>query len=95
MKLSTEEIQFLQILSDGRRKTYVHIVKGFGQPLTPMAPTFTNRIAKPLLKLKLVKKAGLLKDGYKITTKGLAALKEQLAIFLVFWTTLLAFQAKE
>ena len=76
MKLSTEEIQFLQILSDGRRKTYVHIVKGFGQPLTPMAPTFTNRIAKPLLKSKLIKKAGVLRDGYKITDKGLATLKE-------------------
>ena len=74
MKLSAEEFQFLQILADGRAKTYVHIVKGFGQPLTPMAPTFTNRIAKPLLKLKLVKKAGLLRDGYKITEKGLAAL---------------------
>ena len=76
MQLSAEELQFLQILADGRRKTYVHIVKGFGQPLTPMAPTFTNRIAKPLLKLGLVKKAGLMRDGYKITSKGLAVLKE-------------------
>lgn len=75
MKLSYEEYQFLQILSDGKRKTYVHIVKGFGQPLTPMAPTFTNRIAKPLLKQKLIKKAGVLRDGYKITDKGVAALK--------------------
>ena len=76
MKLSAEETQFLQILADGRTKTYVHIVKGFGQPLTPMAPTFTNRIAKRLLKLKLVKRAGLLRDGYKITSAGLSALKE-------------------
>ena len=76
MKLSAEEYQFLQILADGRRKTYVHIVKGFGQPLTPMAPTFTNRIAKPLLKQKLIKRAGALRDGYKITDKGLAALRE-------------------
>jgi RIO-like serine/threonine protein kinase len=75
MQLSKEELQFLQILADGKRKTYVHIVKGFGQPLTPMAPTFTNRIAKPLLKQKLIKKAGMLKDGYKITPKGLDALK--------------------
>ena len=75
MKLSAEEIQFLRILSDGRTKTYVHIVKGFAQPLTPMAPTFTNRIAKPLLKLKLIKRAGVLRDGYKITNEGLAALK--------------------
>ncbi len=75
MQLSREELQFLQILADGKRKTYVHIVKGFGQPLTPMAPTFTNRVAKPLLKLKLIKKAGVLKDGYKITPKGLDALK--------------------
>ena len=70
------EFQLLQILADGRRKTYVHIVKGFGQPLTPLAPTFTNRIAKRLLKLKLVKKAGILRDGYKITSEGLAALKD-------------------
>jgi RIO-like serine/threonine protein kinase len=75
MQLSREELQFLQILADGKRKTYVHIVKGFGQPLTPMAPTFTNRIAKPLVKQKLIKKAGVLKDGYKITPKGLDALK--------------------
>ena len=76
MKLSDVEFQLLQILADGRRKTYVHIVKGFGQPLTPLAPTFTNRIAKRLLKLKLVKKAGILRDGYKITSEGLAALKD-------------------
>ena len=76
MKLSDDEFQLLQILADGRRKTYVHIVKGFGQPLTPLAPTFTNRIAKRLLKLKLVKKAGILRDGYKITSEGLAALKD-------------------
>ncbi len=75
MKLSAEEIRFLEILADGRKKTYVHIIKGFGQPLTPMAPTFTNRIAKPLLKRKLIKKAGMLRDGYKITEKGIAALK--------------------
>ena len=76
MNLSSEEVQFLRILSDGRTKTYVHIVKGFGQPLTPMAPTFTNQIAKPLLKLKLIKRAGLLRDGYKITSEGLAAIKQ-------------------
>ncbi len=76
MKLSAEETQFLRILADGRKKTYVHIIKGFGQPLTPMAPTFTNRIAKPLLKRKLIKKAGMLRDGYKITKKGIAVLKE-------------------
>ena len=75
MELSSEELKFLEILSDGRRKTYVHVVKGFGMPLTPMAPTFTNRIAKRLLKLGLVKKAGILRDGYRITPKGLAALK--------------------
>ena len=75
MKLNSEELTFLQILSDGRRKTYVHIVKGFGLMLTPMAPTFTNRIAKRLLKLKLVKRAGLLRDGYVITDKGRAALR--------------------
>jgi len=77
MKLSDEEIRFLEILSEGGRKTYVHIVKGFGLPLTPIAPTFTNRIAKRLLKLKLVEKAGLLRDGYKITKKGLEAVRER------------------
>ena len=54
MNLTHEEIRFLEILSDGKRKTYVHIVRGFDLPLTPMAPTFTNRVAKRLLKLKLI-----------------------------------------
>ena len=44
MYLTDEELRFLQILADGDTKTYVHVVRGFGQPLTPMAPTFTNRI---------------------------------------------------
>jgi hypothetical protein len=73
MDLTQEEITFLKILSDGRRKTYVHIVKGFGMALTPMAPTFTNRIAKRLLKLRLIKKAGILRDGFKITDAGVKA----------------------
>jgi len=76
MDLTVEERRFLEVLSDGRRKTYVHIVKGFGMPLTPMAPTFTNKIAKRLVKLGLVKKAGLLRDGYRITPEGLAALEQ-------------------
>ncbi len=74
MQLTDEELRFLEILSDGRRKTYVHIVRGFGKPLTPMAPTFTNRIARRLLKLGLVERAGILRDGYKITSKGMAVL---------------------
>jgi RIO-like serine/threonine protein kinase len=77
MKLNNEELRFLEILSDGRRKTYVHVSKGFGMALTPMAPTFTNKLAKPLLKLGLVKKAGILRDGYRITPKGLAVLQER------------------
>jgi uncharacterized protein YjhX (UPF0386 family) len=77
MKLSDEEVRFLEILSEGGRKTYVHVVKGFGLPLTPIAPTFTNRIAKRLLKLKLVERAGLLRDGYRITKKGLEAIRER------------------
>ncbi len=72
MNLTDDQVRFLQILSDGKKKTYVHVVKGFGMPLTPMAPTFTNNLARPLLKLKLVKHAG---GGYKITDAGLAALK--------------------
>jgi len=72
MNLTDEQTRFLQILSDGKKKTYVHVVKGFGMPLTPMAPTFTNNLARPLLKMKLVKRAG---GGYKITDAGRAALK--------------------
>jgi hypothetical protein len=70
-QLSAEEIKFLEILSDGGKKTYVHVVKGFGMPLTPMAPTFTNKIAKRLLDLKLVKWADFLHSGYTITPQGL------------------------
>ena len=76
MELTNEELRFLEILSDGRKKTYVHVAKGFGMALTPMAPTFTNRIAKRLRKLGLVKRAGVLRDGYCITPKGLAALRQ-------------------
>ncbi|MBN1120617.1 MAG: hypothetical protein JXJ17_06030 [Anaerolineae bacterium] len=71
MNLTAEQRQFLQILSDGKKKTYVHIAKGFGQPVTPMSPTFTNNIAKPLLKMKLISRAG---GGYKITDAGRTAL---------------------
>lgn len=74
MTLTDEESRFLEILSDGRRRTYVHIVKGFGMALTPAAPTFTNNLAKRLLKLGLVRKAGILRDGYRITPSGLAAI---------------------
>jgi predicted transcriptional regulator len=70
IELTDEERRFLKILADGGKKTYVHIVKGFGMPLTPIAPTFTNKIAKRLLMLELVKKVGLLRDGYEITSKG-------------------------
>lgn len=77
MNLTDEEIRFLEILSDGGRKTYVHIVKGFGLPLTPMAPTYTNRIAARLLKVKYIERAGLLRDGYRITARGREALKQR------------------
>jgi len=76
MELSQEEYRFLEILADGKRKTYVHIIRGFGLPLTPVAPTFTNKLAKRLLNLKLVEKAGLLRDGYRITPLGLQALRK-------------------
>jgi hypothetical protein len=72
MDLTDEQIRFLEILSDGKKKTYVHVVKGFGMALTPMAPTFTNNLARPLRKQGLVKRAG---GGYKITDKGRAALQ--------------------
>jgi uncharacterized protein YjhX (UPF0386 family) len=72
MNLTDEQIQFLRILADGKKKTYVHVVRGFGRPLTPTAPTFTNNLARPLRKLGLVRRAG---GGYKITDKGLSALR--------------------
>jgi hypothetical protein len=72
MQLTGEQIRFLEILSDGKKKTYVHVVKGFGMPLTPTAPTFTNNLARPLRKAGLVKRAG---GGYKITDQGRAALQ--------------------
>jgi hypothetical protein len=72
MDLTAEQIRFLEILSDGKKKTYVHVVKGFGMPLTPTAPTFTNNLARPLRKQGLVKRAG---GGYKITEAGRAALQ--------------------
>lgn len=68
MNLSHEQIRLLELLSDGKAKTYVHISKGFGKPLTPQAPTWTNKLAKPLKKAKLVKQT--MGGGYKITQKG-------------------------
>ncbi len=75
MALTADERRFLEILSDGKRKTYVHIAKGFGMALTPQSPTFTNKIAKGLRKRGLVKRAGILRDGYRITQDGLKALE--------------------
>ena len=77
MSLTAEEVRFLEILSEGGRKTYVHVIKGFGLPLTPYAPTFTNKLARRLLELKMVERAGLLRDGYRITAKGLKALQKR------------------
>ena len=73
MNLTVDQIRFLELLADGKARTYVHVVKHFGMPLTPMAPTFTNNLAKPLRKAKLVKQN--IGGGYKITTAGLEALK--------------------
>jgi hypothetical protein len=75
MQLTGEEVRFLEILADGKKKTYVHVVKGFGMPVTPMAPTFTIKIAHRLRKLGLVKKAGMLRGAYQITPKGLQVLQ--------------------
>lgn len=72
MNLTDEQIRFLRILADGKKKTYVHVVRGFGMALTPEAPTFTNRLAHPLRKLGLIRRAG---GGYKITDEGRAALR--------------------
>jgi DNA-binding Lrp family transcriptional regulator len=77
MVLSDDEIRFLEILADGRRKTYVHVAKGFGMPVTPMSPTFTNNLANRLRKLGLVKRAGVLRDGYRITDQGLEVVRRR------------------
>ena len=74
MNLTSEQIRFLEILSDGKAKTYVHVAKGFGQAVTPMSPTWTNKLAKPLKRAKLVKQT--IGGGYKITDKGRDALAE-------------------
>lgn len=67
-KLGPEHIRFLQILSDGRTRTYVHFMKELGMPLTPMSPTFVNKLARPLRKAGLVKQK--IGGGYVITDKG-------------------------
>jgi predicted transcriptional regulator len=72
-KLGPEYIQFLDILSDGRTRTYVHFMKEMGMPLTPMSPTIVNKLARPLRKQGLVKQK--LGGGYQITDKGLEMLR--------------------
>lgn len=72
MNLTPEQIRFLEILSDGKAKTYVHLSKGFGVAITPGSPTWANRLAKPLKKNKLVKQK--MGGGFKITKKGREAL---------------------
>ena len=73
MNLTNDQLRFLELLADGKARTYVHVMKGFGMPLTPMSPTFTNNLAKPLRKAGLVKQ--MLGGGYKITDAGREALK--------------------
>lgn len=72
-KLGPEHIQFLEALSDGRTKTYVGLMRGMGQPLTPMSPTIANRLGRPLRKQGLVKQK--IGGGFKITDKGRDFLK--------------------
>ena len=76
MALTHEETVFLQVLSDGKRKTYVHIINGLGKPVSRMAPTIANRIAKPLLKQGLIKTAGIMRGAFVITDKGRSALAD-------------------
>jgi predicted transcriptional regulator len=73
MELNKEELTFLSILSDGKKKTFSDIILGFGRMLRHPP----NKIAKPLLKLGLVEKSGLYNVTYRITEKGLAVLKNQ------------------
>ena len=72
-KLGPEHIEFLSILSDGRTKTYVHIMKAMGEPVTPMSPTIVNNLGRPLRKQGLVKQK--LGGGFQITDKGREMLK--------------------
>ncbi len=70
--LTPEQITLLRLLSDGKAHTYTDVVKAFNMPLTPTSPTFTNKLAKPLLKAKLIKRT--LGGGLKITDAGRRAL---------------------
>lgn len=67
MDLTDEEKRFFKKSCPcGGRITHVHIVKGFGMMVTPMAPTFTNRIAQRLLGSGLMRRTGLLRDSFAI-----------------------------
>lgn len=71
--LTPEQITLLRLLADGKAHTYVDVVKALGMPLTPNAPTITNKLAKPLLKARLVKRT--VGGGLKITEAGRRALE--------------------
>jgi predicted transcriptional regulator len=72
-KLGAEHLEFLDILSDGKTRTYVHFMRKMGKPITPMSPTIVNKLARPLRRQGLVKQK--MGGGYKITNKGLEMLK--------------------
>ena len=71
MSLTEQQVRFLEILSDGRRKTYVHVMQGFGMAVTPMSSAYAKDVSEPLRTMGLVKRA---RGGYLITERGRAAL---------------------
>lgn len=68
MQFTTDQLHLLEILSDGHPKSYAAISREFGLVLSPMSPKWTNKLAKPLKRSKLVRKT--LRGGYRITAKG-------------------------
>ena len=72
MELNNEELKFLEILSDSKKKTFSDIILGFGRMLRHPP----NKIAKPLLKLGFVEKSGLYRVTYRITEKGMTVLRD-------------------
>ncbi len=71
---SEEQKHLLGAFADGGAKSYVHICRHLRVPLTPLAPTETKKLCKPLLQAGLIERAGLLKDKYRITARGQSAL---------------------
>ena len=71
--LGADELRFLQVLSDGRKRTYVHLTKEFGIPMTHHAPIWANELARRPLQLGLTRRR--FGGYYEITPKGIAYLR--------------------